>query len=285
MVDGLSTCDARRAAGAAGVSRAQTSPRLLVSVRDVDEARAALAGGAEIIDVKEPSRGALGKADPAVIAEIVMCVQGSAPVSAALGELREWMADEGSWSWSEVLSSALSGLSFVKLGLAGCRERCRWGEDWLHLREGIEACAGQALPWVAVAYADARQAVAPSIEEVIDAAATTGCRGVLLDTHDKRTGSLTDLCSSIDLQRFADTARTAGLFIAFAGRLRVEHLGRRDLRCADVIGVRSAACNGGDRQQRVDVERVAALRRKMLIENGSTCSIDDPVFPSMPAPV
>ena len=34
--------------------------RLLVSVRSADEVGAALAGGAEIVDVKEPSRGALG---------------------------------------------------------------------------------------------------------------------------------------------------------------------------------------------------------------------------------
>jgi (5-formylfuran-3-yl)methyl phosphate synthase len=263
MVDGLSTWDARLADGSASVSRAQKSPRLLVSVRDADEARAALAGGADIIDVKEPNRGALGMADPAVIAEIVTCVHGRAPVSAALGELREWTADEGSRSRSEGLSSALSGLSFVKMGLAGCRGQRRWVEDWLQLRGDIEACAGQALPWVAVAYADARQAAAPSVEKVIDAAATTACRGVLLDTHDKQSGSLTELCSTIELQRFADTARAAGLFIAFAGRLRDEHLDGPQLRCADVVGVRSAACRGGDRQQRVAAEQVAALRRSL----------------------
>ena len=38
---------------------------LLVSVRSADEARTALAGGATVIDVKEPERGPLGRADPA----------------------------------------------------------------------------------------------------------------------------------------------------------------------------------------------------------------------------
>ena len=38
-------------------------PGLLVSVRSADEAIAALAGGADVIDVKEPNRGALGAAD------------------------------------------------------------------------------------------------------------------------------------------------------------------------------------------------------------------------------
>ena len=35
---------------------------LLVSVRNVEEALAALEGGASLIDVKEPSRGPLGRA-------------------------------------------------------------------------------------------------------------------------------------------------------------------------------------------------------------------------------
>ena len=34
--------------------------RLLVSVRSVDEALVAAAGGADFIDLKEPSQGALG---------------------------------------------------------------------------------------------------------------------------------------------------------------------------------------------------------------------------------
>ena len=65
------------------------TPRLLVSVRDAAEAEAALAGGADLIDVKEPSRGPLGRADAGVIRYVVKAVGGRAPVSAALGELKE----------------------------------------------------------------------------------------------------------------------------------------------------------------------------------------------------
>ena len=45
--------------------------KLLVSVRSVAEARIALAGGVDLIDVKEPRRGSLGAADAGIIAEIV----------------------------------------------------------------------------------------------------------------------------------------------------------------------------------------------------------------------
>ncbi len=84
---------------------------LLVSVRSAAEAEAALAGGAALIDVKEPARGALGRADDAVIADVVRAVAGRAPVSAALGELRDG---------APALPAGLGLLSFVKCGLAGC---------------------------------------------------------------------------------------------------------------------------------------------------------------------
>ena len=37
--------------------------RLLVSVRNASEARAAINGGADVIDIKEPDHGPLGMAD------------------------------------------------------------------------------------------------------------------------------------------------------------------------------------------------------------------------------
>ena len=60
---------------------------LLVSVRNAAEATEALAGGASIIDVKEPSRGPLGRADADVTAAIAEAVAGRAPLTVACGEL------------------------------------------------------------------------------------------------------------------------------------------------------------------------------------------------------
>src|SRR4051794_22711300 len=82
---------------------------LLVSVRSAPEADAAVAGGAHLIDVKEPQRGPLGRADDAVSAEVVRAVAGRRPVSAALGELLEGYMPPDRVS-----------LTYVKWGLAGC---------------------------------------------------------------------------------------------------------------------------------------------------------------------
>ena len=61
--------------------------RLLVSVVSAAEARQALAGGADIIDVKDPGEGALGAPSPRVLSEVVQVVGGAVPVSVALGDL------------------------------------------------------------------------------------------------------------------------------------------------------------------------------------------------------
>jgi dihydroneopterin aldolase len=59
----------------------------LASVRDAAEAEMALACGADIIDLKDPSQGALGAVSLDAIASTVRCVAGRAPVSATIGDL------------------------------------------------------------------------------------------------------------------------------------------------------------------------------------------------------
>src|SRR5947209_7857771 len=93
-----------------------TVARLLVSVRSAEEARAALEGGAAVIDVKEPDRGPLGRADPSIWAEVRAAVPMATPVSVALGELYEWVGDDAPGDLSPLDASA--GFTYRKLGLA-----------------------------------------------------------------------------------------------------------------------------------------------------------------------
>ena len=93
--------------------------QLLVSVRNADEAVAAVRGGAHIIDVKEPHQGSLGCATPEVIVAIAEAIREvndtQLPLSLALGELPEWQ-----FSDRDVLREAIQTAApqFLKLGLA-----------------------------------------------------------------------------------------------------------------------------------------------------------------------
>ena len=104
----------------------RNSPGLLVSVRSAAEAVAALAGGADVIDVKEPDRGPLGAADPDTMAEIVCVVAGRVLVTAAAGEL----LDIGTRGAMRIIESLPAGISLCKIGLHGCRDVPGWDELW-----------------------------------------------------------------------------------------------------------------------------------------------------------
>lgn len=238
-----------------------------MSVRDACEAEAALRGGAAVIDVKEPDRGPLGMADVAAIADIVTLINGRAPVSAALGEVVEWIAAVD--ARSALLPALPPGLSFVKLGLAGLGARGDWCTMWLSVRMAFEQAAGRPLPWVAAAYADAGRADAPPLSDVIEAAARTACPGVLIDTWDKSRGGLFECLPEPELLRGLQRARRRGLFVALAGKLTAADLRRPALQSADVIGVRSAACTEENRRCGIAADRVAKLRLALAFGSSS----------------
>ena len=224
--------------------------RLLVSVRSAAEAQAALAGGAAIIDVKEPDNGALGRADPAVWQAVRAVTPSHVPVSVALGELHEW-ADVAEPA-SLVPLSCFAGIAYCKLGLA--RARSSWREDWARLR-----VAWQGGPsWVAVAYADWGQAESPCPEDVLAAALSIPeCAGVLIDTYDKANRlTVAGPWSSV-----IEGAHQHGRFVALAGGLSCAAIEECAGIGADVFAVRGAACRDGDRRASVNAKQVAQLSR------------------------
>src|SRR5262249_34045167 len=129
-------------------------PRLLVSVRSKYEAEEALAGGADVIDVKEPDSGPLGKARDSVCAEILGFVAGRRPAIAALAELL-----------NAVLPCAACPFPFVKWGLAHCAPCKRWRAKAMELAAALSQRLAACTP-VFVAYAEHASANAPPIKDV-----------------------------------------------------------------------------------------------------------------------
>ncbi len=227
---------------------------LLVSVRSAEEAVAALDGGAAILDVKEPDRGPLGRADPAVWSAVRRAVPPATPVTVALGELADW--HDG-----DVSPADFEGIALRKLGLAG--HRGNWAAAWAIARQ--DSSGGP--PWVAVAYADWSLAEAPGPEAVVDAAlAATDCAGLLIDTWHKGRANPLDPSWLPLLRR----ARAGGLFLAIAGGLDVEAIARLAPLVPDIVAVRGAACGPGGRRGTIDPARVAALARAVRSLGGGS---------------
>ena len=227
--------------------------RLLVSVVDAGEARAAAAAGADIVDVKNPAEGSLGAPSPSVIADIRAAAPVALPVSAAIGD----MPNLPGTAALAALGAAHSGAAFVKVGLWGASTQA----DAIALLRAVREAAPDSLV-VAGAYADARrvpqQPLAPELlPGVAHAAGVAVC---LLDTAVKDGRGLLNWLSPEALTSLVDEAHELGLEVALAGALRAEDLPVVGATGADIVGVRSAACAGGRRTGSLDPARVRALR-------------------------
>lgn len=277
-----------------------TAPRLLVSVRSADEALAALCGGVDIIDVKEPFRGPLGMADDEVIRSVAEQVfnehpriklpfgaddplEGRRPraFSIALGELTDWFdlvercpeRPLGEYSVENMPFQLPDGVSLVKLGMSGLADRSDWRQQWQRVttrfnnvrdQAGMsEAFSGDCLRWVAVAYADVDAAKAPDIRSILNTARRLHCCGLLIDTYGKFGGTLLDYLSIAELEDLAAQCHSCGMFFALAGGLSLDSLAALRSVSVDVIGIRSAACRGGQRTGTVDTGGVMAFRDEM----------------------
>jgi (5-formylfuran-3-yl)methyl phosphate synthase len=223
--------------------------KLLVSVISAAEARLALAGGADIIDVKDPGEGALGAPAPSVLIAVVDAVGSVAPVSVALGD----MPDLPHTAALAARGAALSGADYVKVGLRGVSTLDRA----VAVMSAVQAAVGHETHVIAAAYADADALDPPALPpaRLPELVRRTGIAGALIDTCVKDGRGLYGWLSESELADLIARTRAAGASFAVAGQLTRNQLRRVD---ADVVGVRSAVCRDGDRTGELDSALVAA---------------------------
>ncbi|MBM4072357.1 MAG: hypothetical protein FJ271_26025 [Planctomycetes bacterium] len=230
----------------------QPGSRLLVSVRSVAEAEAALRGGAGLIDIKEPSRGPLGKADDTIIDSIIDVVSGRRQVSAALGELIDHRQD-----------SPHAGLDYVKWGLSGCHDCFDWRGVLSRFFESRRISGPNV---VVVAYADWRQAQSPPVADIAAFACRWPGSVFMIDTFGKqrhesgrRRMHLLDWLSPEFIGEVCGRCRDAGVKVALAGSLDRELIERLSFIAPDWFAVRGAVCEAGERESAITEDRVRDL--------------------------
>lgn len=217
--------------------------RMLASVTGPEEAALVLAGGADIIDLKDPSRGALGAVDPTIVAETVAAVGGRRPVSAVAGDLPM----EPSVVLDAVSAFAATGVDYVKLGLFP-------GGDARACLRAVTRLASR-IRLVGVLFADR----APDLS-LIAAAAEAGFAGAMLDTSDKSAGRLLDHMDLPELRRFVESCSALGLLSGLAGSLEAPDVPRLLLLRPDYLGFRGALCGTGGRTHHIVPEAVQQIR-------------------------
>ena len=262
-------------------------PQLLVSVRNVDEALAAQRGLSDIIDVKEPLKGSLGRADAEVIGRIhralseprlAASVNGHAAIPAmgggqsrpatclslALGEVLDWRAYGGALVHDYRVMIRAVRPAYLKLGLAGLANRSTLASmgiaDWEEAWTAVKALFSGDHEWVAVAYADNERADSPNPLAVCDAAVASQCRVLLLDTFLKDNTTLLDWQSSGELRELRKRTQQHGMLLALAGRVSREVAVELLPIDPDIVGVRGAVCLDGERTSVIDEHRIELLR-------------------------
>lgn len=232
--------------------------RLLVSVRSAAEAQAALAGGADLIDVKEPRRGSLGAAPSAVRKEVAAAVGAAVPLSAALGELAEF---------APAAAAGLQGYAYAKLGLAQCAQSLDWVARWQSAFANIATPTAR----VAVAYADYSAAQAPPPEEICTVGQRIGCRALLVDTFEKKHGDVFDALGTKRLAELCEQARSSRLMVVLAGSLTLARLAEAMALRPDYVAVRGAVCRQS-RTGELDEGLVRQWARSLHSEMIGNCS-------------
>jgi uncharacterized protein (UPF0264 family) len=228
--------------------------QLLVSVASAAEVPAALEGGADLIDAKNPATGSLGAVSIDELRAIRRSVAAARPVTAALGDAADPRAIERA-----ARAAATAGAAFVKLGFAGISGHRRVARLIQAAVSGATAGIGTLCGVVAVAYADADSATTVTSTALAEIAARAGAAGVLLDTVDKRGPGVCALKDRDALAAWVGLSHHLGLFAAVAGQLSADDLPVVFECGADIAGVRGAACEGG-RTGGVSAERVRSLR-------------------------
>lgn len=235
------------------------APRLLVSVVSPDEVEAALVGGADIVDVKNPAEGALGAPTPSVLKAVCARVASAAEVSVALGDAPHL---PGTLALAAAAAAAC-GVDYVKVGLFGS-VRPEQAEELLLAVCEAAFVANPRVRVAAVAYADAARVGALPPRELPAIAHRVGAHVVMLDTALKDGRSTFAALGEREVAAFFAEAQALGLMTALAGGLAQDQLARAQALGVDFVGVRGSACDGG-RLGRVSASRVRALRQALSV--------------------
>jgi uncharacterized protein (UPF0264 family) len=97
---------------------------------------------------------------------------------------------------------------------------------------------------VAVAYADWQVAKSPTPDDVLQTAVDVGYDLLLLDTYQKSQGTLLDVMSVNELERFVKLARSHTIRVVLGGSLSSESILAVLHLAPDFIAVRGAVCRG-----------------------------------------
>lgn len=216
--------------------------RMLASVADAAEAGVGAQFGADVIDLKDARRGALGAVSHEVARQAIAAVAGRCETSAALGDPP--YDEDALLAVARALTAV--GVGALKLAVdAPTLDR---------LGASLSALARE-VALVGMMFADEQPdfALLAKLREL-------GFKGAMLDTRDKTRGRLLAHLEVVQLNQFCSQCRALGLMSGLSGSLEAPDVPRLLLVRPDVLGFRGALCHAHDRRGAIDPAAVVLIR-------------------------
>ena len=221
--------------------------QLLISVKNVAEALIALDAGADIIDLKDPSIGALGALDAVLSLQIVHAINGRAIISATIGEQHASL----NALIASIEARAKLGVDIIKIAVP------KFFNEPEFLLE-ITQLTNNGIKIVAVLFADE-----PIELSLLDKCQQMGVFGALLDTNNKQQ-NLLQVQSQGDLQMFTQKCNLHQLQCGFAGSLRPQDIADLINFYPTFIGFRGGVCENN--------LRISVISRSKVLEVKKCCT-------------
>lgn len=228
---------------------------LMVSVQNLAEALEALKGGADIVDVKNLQEALVGSAHPLVVKQVREAIPMDRHASVTLGVVPNQV---GTVAMAVYTAGVLRATS-VKVGFMKT-EYSLAVEVLLACREALK---GFDTKLIGSLFADNPLYGGLDAHHMVKLARDGNCDGFLIDTLTKDGRNLFDFIPEAELREMVFAGKELGMSTALSGHLRIGNLDELARINPDIVGVRGAVCQRGDRGAAVHWSAVAEFKRQL----------------------
>lgn len=211
--------------------------KILGSIQNLEEAKILIESKIDIIDLKDPAKGALGKLEESKIIEILNFINNKKLTSSTIGDL----PNDKDIILHVIKQIEKTNVDFIKIGV--------YDKDYIKTLCSIKSNKNL----IAVFFADK---FIPSIK-TIEFLKNSGYSGVMLDTSDKNSGNIFCHATYNQIQIFLINAKKYDLITGIAGSVSEEHIDELVQLSPNYIGFRGAFCeNKKSRESSISLKNV-----------------------------
>jgi len=228
---------------------------LMVSVQNLEEAKHAIKGEADIVDVKNLQEALVGSAHPSLVKEIRELVPLEQHASVTLGVVPKQVGTVA----MAVYTAGILNATSVKVGFMNT-EYSLAKEILLASKEALKDSQTKLIGSL-FADSEISNGIDPGLMQ--DLAVDGKCDGWLIDTITKDGRNLFDFMEESQLRELVFSGKKRGISTALSGHLKLQNLDEIARINPDIVGVRGAVCAKQDRAKGVYWESVKEFKKQL----------------------